>query len=146
MAKVFGTIQVGRKRLRTLFDSEVTSCLISAQSAKGLPRRTLKFPRPGTFRGKPRLATEICLLAGKLDGNDLDLMAYVLDEVGVDDHGRPLDLLVGVLGMREWNIVLVPDEGRLDLSHFTKEFIEFAETRVAARRIDRQVQAGGLLG
>jgi len=126
MARVFGIIQVGRKRLRTLFDSEVTNCFISAEAANGLPKTTLKFPRPGNFGGKPCVATEVCLLAGKLEGHYLDSGAYVLDEVGKDDQGRPIDLVVGVLGMRQWNIVLVPEEGRLDLSHFTKEFIEFA--------------------
>lgn len=131
MARVFRIIQVGRKRLRTLFDSEVTNCFISAKAAKGLSTTTLKTPRPGKFGGKRRLAKEVCLLSGKLEGQWLDLGAYVLDEVGLDDEGRPIDLVVGLLGMRQWNIVLVPEEGRLDLSHFPKEFIEFPETSAA---------------
>ena len=132
MAQVFGIIQVGRKRLRTLFDSETTNTFIAAKAAKGLSKTTLKFPRPGNFGGKPRLATEICILIGKLEGHWLDLGAYLLDEVGRDERGRPIDLIVGVLGMRQWNIVLVPNEKRLDLRHFPKEFIEFPEKGAAS--------------
>jgi hypothetical protein len=131
MGRIFGIIQVDGKRCRTLFDSEAPTNYISAQAAKGLSRTRLQVPRPTRLGGKPRMSTEICVLVGKLEGHDLDLGAYVLDEIGRDDKGRPIDLIVGLLGMRQWNIVLVPSEQRLDLSRFPKEFIEFPEMRLA---------------
>jgi hypothetical protein len=67
-------------------------------------------------------------LVGKLEGRPIEVDAYVLDEIGRDDDGRPIDLVFGALAMQRWCIRLVPDEERLDLTHYPAEFTEFAET------------------
>jgi hypothetical protein len=131
MARIFGIIQVDGKRCRTLFDSGATNTYVAADVAKRLSRTRLLVPRPTGIGGKQRQAAEACLLMGKLEGKPIEVDAYVLDEIGRDDKGRPIDILFGALAMQKWNIVLVPKEERLDLSHYPEEFIEFPEMPAA---------------
>ena len=49
----------------------------------------------------------------------------VIDEIGRDEDGRPIEILFGALAMQQWGIRPVPDEEDLDLSHYPKEFLEF---------------------
>jgi len=49
----------------------------------------------------------------------------VIDEIGPDEDGRPIEILFGALAMQQWGIRPVPDEEDLDLSHYPKEFLEF---------------------
>jgi hypothetical protein len=131
MGRVFGIIQVGGRRLKSLFDPEVPNTYIPAEAAKGLPTTRLRIPRRSHVGGKLHMSSKVCLLAGTLEGHAVDLAAYVLKEVGEDEDGRPIDLIVGLLAMRQWNIVLLPEEQRLDLHRVPKGFIEFTETPAA---------------
>jgi len=49
----------------------------------------------------------------------------VVDEIGTDEDGRAIEILFGALAMRQWGIRLIPDEEKLDLSHYPDEFVEF---------------------
>jgi hypothetical protein len=49
----------------------------------------------------------------------------VLEEIGVDEEGRRIEVLLGALAMQEWGIRPLPDEERLDLSRYPKEFVEY---------------------
>jgi hypothetical protein len=128
MSRVFGSIQVDGRRCRTLFDSGATNTYITAEASAGLPRTQLPVPRPAGIGGKTRQATELCFVVGTLEGRPIEVKAYVLDEIGRDTQGQPIDILFGAVAMREWNIIIVPKEERLDLTHCPSEFIEFPET------------------
>lgn len=128
MGRVFGEFQANGKRFRTLFDSGATHSYIAAEAAKSLPKTQLPEPFSSGIGGKPRQITEFCTFVGKLEGKQITLTAYVLDDIGRDKQGRSIDILFGALAMQEWDIVLLPKEERLDLSHYSKEFIEFIET------------------
>jgi len=73
-----------------------------------------------------RQIQEGCYLVGTLEGKAIEVDAYVLDAIGVDDDGRPIDILFGALAMRKWGIRLLPEGERLDLSRYPEEFTEFA--------------------
>jgi hypothetical protein len=49
----------------------------------------------------------------------------VIDNIGNDEDGVPIEILVGALAMQQWGIRLVPEEEKLDLTHYPKEFLEF---------------------
>jgi len=51
--------------------------------------------------------------------------ARVLEEIGVDEHGKRIEVLIGALTMQEWGIRLNMEEEKLDMSHYPNEFIEF---------------------
>jgi len=134
MGRVFGTIQVDGKRFRTLFDSGATNTYVVVGVAKHFKRTRTPVPRTSGIGGKPRRSVETCELTGKLEGKPIEVEAYVLDEIGRDDDGRPIEILFGALSMQKWNIVLVPKEERLDMSRYREEFIEFSEMPPAPRR------------
>lgn len=60
-----------------------------------------------------------------MEGRPILTHAMVLDEVGTDEDGRPIDVLFGALAMQQWGIRPVPDEERLDLSNYPEAFTEF---------------------
>ena len=128
MGRIFGIIQVDGKHCRTLFDSGAKNTYVAAGVAEGLSRTHLAVPRPAGIGGKVRLAAEICCLVGTLEGKPIEVDAYVLDEIGRDEDGRPIDILFGALAMQKWGIRLVPEEERLDLSRYPEDFTEFAES------------------
>jgi hypothetical protein len=37
----------------------------------------------------------------------------------------PIDVLFGALAVQQWGICPAPDENKLDVSHYCKEFLEF---------------------
>lgn len=49
----------------------------------------------------------------------------VIDEIGADEDGRRIEILFGDLAMQQGGIRPIPDEERLDLSHYPEEFVEF---------------------
>jgi hypothetical protein len=128
MGRIFGIIQVDGKHCRTLFDSGAKNTYVVPHVAQGLSRTTLPVPRQTGLGEKLRHVEEGCYLVGRLEGKPIEVDAYVLDEIGQDDEGRPIDILFGALAMQKWGIRLVPEEERLDLSRYPEEFTEFAES------------------
>ena len=57
-----------------------------------------------------------------LKGRRLRLRVAYIDK---DEDGKPLEILFGALAMQQWGIRPIPDEERLDLSHYPDEFVEF---------------------
>ena len=49
----------------------------------------------------------------------------MIDQIGKDEDGKPIEILFGALAMQHWGIRPVPDEERLDLSHYPEVFVEF---------------------
>ena len=49
----------------------------------------------------------------------------MINDIGPDEEGKPIDILFGARAMQQWGIRAVPDEERLDLSHYPDEFVEF---------------------
>ena len=58
-------------------------------------------------------------------GRHILTQALVVGDIGGDEDGRPIEILFGALAMQEWDIRLIPEEERLDLSHYPEEGVEF---------------------
>jgi len=65
------------------------------------------------------------VLHAEIEGHAITTLALVIDEIGRDETGTPIEILFGALAMQQWGIRPIPDEERLDLSHYPREFIEF---------------------
>ena len=65
------------------------------------------------------------LLEAEIEGRQISTHALVIDEIGNDENGAAIEILFGALAMQQWGIRPVPDEERLDLSHYPDEFVEF---------------------
>ena len=84
---------------------------------------------PGTIRtalgGGVKETNTAALLAAEIQGHPISTHALVIDEIGKDDNGKPIEILFGALAMQQWGIRPIPNEERLDLSHYPEEFVEF---------------------
>lgn len=49
----------------------------------------------------------------------------VIDRIGDDEEGKAVEILFGALAMQQWGIRLIPEQEKLDLSHYPTEFTEF---------------------
>ena len=86
-------------------------------------------PTPATIRtalgGSVRESNTAALLEARIDGRPISTHALVIEAIGKDEAGADIEILFGALAMQQWGIRPVPDEERLDLSHYPDEFIEF---------------------
>ena len=65
------------------------------------------------------------LLEADIEGHRISTHAMVVDDIGTDEEGKSIEILFGALAMQQWGIRPVPDEEKLDMSHYSKEFLEF---------------------
>jgi hypothetical protein len=118
-------IAVDGRQCWTLFDTgarntyvvpAVADCLITSETPR--PIRT-------ALGGSVKETTRTALLQAEIEGHPISTHAMVVNEIGMDEDGRPIEILFGALAMQQWGIRPVPDEERLDLSHYPEEFVEF---------------------
>ncbi|MBI4678811.1 MAG: hypothetical protein HY748_14630 [Elusimicrobia bacterium] len=117
----------GRKRW-TLFDTGARNTYVIEDVAKDLPVFKIEHSEPVSLGGKMHHVTENCWLECMIDGLPVRSHARVLDAIGPDENGTNIEILIGALTMQEWGIRPVPDEEKLDMGHYPKEFVEFRES------------------
>jgi hypothetical protein len=125
MGRIREHIDVKGQIFWTMFDTGARNTYVVPKVAALLA--TSKMPQP--FRpalgGKMREATQAAVLDAEIEGCKISTHAMVLDEIGKDEDGVPIDILFGALAMQQWGIRPVPDQEKLDLSHYSEEFQEF---------------------
>jgi hypothetical protein len=125
MGRVREHIKVNGKKFWTLFDTGARNTYVVPSVAARLVRSKL----PKTFRsalgGSIKTAHEGAILNAEVQGCKISTLAMVIDRIGEDEDGKPIDILFGALAMQNWGIRPVPDEDKLDLSHYPREFVEF---------------------
>ena len=118
-------IQVDGRTCWTLFDTGARNTYVIPAVADLLKTS----PTPGTLRtalgGVVRETNTAALLEAEIQGHPISTHALVIDEIGKDEDGAPIEILFGALAMQQWGIRPIPDEERLDLSHYPEEFVEF---------------------
>lgn len=118
-------IKVDGRECWTLFDTGALNTYVVQAVAQVLP--TSKTPRPfrSAIGGQVKETDTMALLEAEVEGHLISTHAMVIDEIGNDEDGTPIDILFGALAMQQWGIRPVPDEEKLDLSHYPEEFLEF---------------------
>lgn len=125
MGRIRTEFQIDKRLLWTPFDSGSRNTYITAGASRGLKRLPLKTVRKVGLGGRHHSLQTLCLIEGTIDGRSIDTEAYVIKDLGQDEAGRPIDILFGTLAMQKWGIRLVPEDERLDLTHYPKEFLEY---------------------
>lgn len=125
MDRVRKNIQVRERDCWTLFDTGSRNTYITHEVASLLVTSKALAPRRVRLGGAVREARETAVLEATIEGRPVDTHAYVLDEIGKDEEGKPIEVLFGALAMQQWGIRPIPDEERLDLTHYPTEFVEF---------------------
>ena len=125
MGRIRQDIRVNGKKCWTLFDSGARNTYVVPSVADHLA--TAKLPKPfrSALGGTVKKASKGAVLNAEVDGHKISTHAMVIDDIGKDEDGKAIEILFGALAMQQWGIRLVPEEERLDLSHYPKEFVEF---------------------
>jgi hypothetical protein len=118
-------IRVNGRKFWTLFDTGARNTYVVPGVAAHLARTKLAKPFRSALGGKIKRATHAAVLGAEIEGRSVSTHALVVDAIGNDEDGRPIDILFGALAMQQWGIRPVPDEERLDMTHYPKEFVEF---------------------
>jgi hypothetical protein len=125
MGRARTTSKLNGKQRWTLFDSGSRNTYIAQAAAKGLERKRLRTPATAILGGKTHRINQVCVLMAEIEGHPVHTLARVIDEIGADEDGRPIEILFGALSMQEWGIRLDLPKERLDWTHYTKDFLEF---------------------
>jgi len=118
-------IKVDGQECWTLFDTDARNTYLIPSVAKVL--KTVPMAR--TFRaalgGEIRETNTSAILEAEIEGHLIATHALVVEEIGKDEDGKAIEILFGALAMQQWGIRPIPDQEKLDLSHYPDEFVEF---------------------
>jgi hypothetical protein len=125
MGRIRENIDVNGRESWTLFDTGARNTYVTPAVAAVLQTVKVRKPYRSALGGSVKLANETAVLEANIEGRAVSTHAMVVDYIGKDEDGREIDVLFGAIAMQQWGIRPVPDEDRLDFSHFPEEFVEF---------------------
>ena len=125
MRRIKENVEVQGRKFWTLFDTGSRNTYIVPKVAALLATSKLAKPFRSVLGGGVKKAKRTALLEGTIQGNRFSTHAMVIDKIGDDENGNPIEILFGALAMQQWGIRPVPDKETLDMSHYSKEFLEF---------------------
>ena len=125
VGRIRQTIKVDGQQCWTLFDTGARNTYVIPSVAQILKTSTMAHAFRTALGGEIKETRTSAILEAEIEGHAIATHALVLDEIGKDENGRPIEILFGALAMQQWGIRPVPDEEKLDLSHYSDEFVEF---------------------
>lgn len=125
MGRIREMITVDGRQCWTLFGTGARNTYVVPAVAEVLTTSQTPHPIRTALGGGVKLINTTALLQAEVEGHLVSSHAMVVDEIGVDEEGRPIEVLFGALAMQQWGIRPIPDEEKLDFSHYTNEFVEF---------------------
>ena len=125
MGRIKELVKVDGLECWTLFDTGARNTYVTSSVARVLTVTPLPQILRTSLGGGVKEATSATVLQAEIEGRPISTHALVLESIGDDEDGRPIEILFGALAMQQWGIRPIPDEERLDLTHYPKEFVEF---------------------
>lgn len=125
MGRIRQMIMVNGRECWTLFDTGARNTYVIDSVSSLLVTSKIQKPFRSAIGGQVKQTTETALLEAEIEGRRISTHAMVIDEIGNDENGIPIEILFGALAMRQWGIRLIPEQEKLDLSHYPEEFVEF---------------------
>jgi hypothetical protein len=125
MGRIRQTIKVDGLECLTLFDTGARNTYVIPSVAGTLKTSAMAHAYRTALGGEVRETKTAAILEAEIEGHPITTHALVLNEIGKDEDGKPIEILFGALAMQQWGIRPIPDEERLDLSHYPDEFLEF---------------------
>ena len=125
MGRIRQMVNINGREGWTLFDTGARNTYVVPEVASLLTTSKIKKPFRSAIGGKVKETTETALLDAEIEGRRISTHAMVIDEIGVDEDGKPIEVLFGALAMQQWGIRLIPEQEKLDLTHYPEEFVEF---------------------
>lgn len=125
MGRIRQYIDVDGKKCWTLFDTGARNTYVVPQVASLLATKELPEPFHTSLGGSVKESNQAAILNAKVEGCEISTHAVVIDEIGNDEDGKPIEILFGALAMQQWGIRPLPDQEKLDMSRYSKDFLEF---------------------
>ena len=125
MGRVRQKIKVNGRECWTLFDTGARNTYVVPAVARVLKTSETPHAFRTALGGEVKETHTTAILEAEVQGHCISTHAMVVDQLGVDEDGTPIEILLGALAMQQWGIRPVPDEESLDMSHYPEEFIEF---------------------
>ena len=125
MWRIRQMITVDGRECWTLFDSGARNTYLIQSVSSLLTTSKVKKTFRTAISGQVKESTETALLEAEIEGRLISTHAMVIDEIGNDEDGNPIEILFGALAMQQWGIRLIPEQEKLDMSHYPEEFVEF---------------------
>ena len=125
MGRAREMITVDGRECWTLFDTGARNTYVVPAVADVLLTSETPHPIRTALGGSVKETTRTTLLQAEVEGHLISTHAMVVDKIDKDEDGRRIEILFGALAMQQWGIRPVPDEERLDLSHYPDGFVEF---------------------
>ena len=125
MGRIRQMIAVDGRKCWTLFDTGARNTYVLPSVAEVLSTSATPRTIRTALGGGVRETNTEAVLHAEIEGRSISTYALVIDEIGKDEDGKPIEILFGALAMQQWGIRPIPDEEKLDLSHYPEEFVEF---------------------
>jgi hypothetical protein len=125
MGRIKLMIRVDGQECRTLFDTGARNSYVIPSVARILKTSTMAHAFKTALGGAVKETKMSAILEAEIEGHPISTHALVIEEISKDEDGKPIEILFGALAMQQWGIRPIPDEERLDLSHYPDEFVEF---------------------
>jgi hypothetical protein len=125
MGRIRQTIKVDGQECWTLFDTGARNTYVIPSVAQILKTSSMRRPFRTALGGEVRETNTSAILEAEIEGHQIATHALVIEAIGNDEDGKPIEIRFGALAMQQWGIRPIPDEERLDMSHYPEEFVEF---------------------
>src|SRR5438552_859896 len=113
MGRVRQTIKVDGQECWTLFDTGARNTYVTPSVARVLQTSTMAHAFKTALGGGVKETKTSAILEAEIEGHQIATHALVIEAIGNDEDGRPIEILFGALAMQQWGIRTVPDEERL---------------------------------
>lgn len=125
MGRIREMIKVDGRDCWTLFDTGARNTYVVPAVAEVLTTSETPHPIRTALGGMVRESNRTAILQAEVEGHQISTHAMVVEEIGADEDGRRIEVLFGALAMQQWGIRPIPDQEKLDFSHYSEEFVEF---------------------
>jgi len=125
MGRIRQKIKVDGQECWTLFDTGARNTYVIPSVARVLKTSEMVCAFRTALGGEVRETNTSAILEAEIEGHPISTHALVIEEIGKDEDGKPIEIFFGALAMQQWGIRPIPDEESLDLSHYPDEFVEF---------------------
>ena len=126
MGRVFDETRVNGHNWWTIFDSGASNSYITAAAARSLKPKPIPNPFIARVGGRSQKIEDVCEVMGSVRGKSVVVQAFVIPRLGQDRaSGRQIEFLFGALAMQQWGIELNLKKEKLDLRHYSRDFLEF---------------------
>src|SRR5438132_13459784 len=109
MRRIRQAIKVDGQECWTLFDTGARHTYVLPSVARLLKTS----PTPRTMRtalgGEVKETNTEAVLHAEVEGHEISTLALVIENIGRDETGKPIEILFGALAMQLWGIRPVPD-------------------------------------